>query len=219
MFDPFILADFSVQTASVLLASAVGVVLVAAVLLVWATVARRAYSGPETVIFARSPLLFIIGALVTAVCIGGAAFVYDPSQQSGIFVGLILVGLFAVVLAGQFLMPALTFWVADHSGLTRQFLAFKTTLPWHTIDWVYPASKTTTYRTYGIKTGQSTQQSLMIEAGPKRKLKLTIKAFGVGGDTNALVEATRQRATNALFGYDKYPTVQQRRTGGVASAR
>lgn len=194
---------------------AAAVLAIAMLLLVWSAAARRAYSGPETVIFARSPWLVLVGAVIVAGCVAGLGFV-DPQRDNGLFVALILVGLFALVFTGQFLAPALTFWVADHSGLTRQVVAFKTTLPWHTIDWIYPARQTTTYRTYGIKTGQSTTQSLIVEAGPKVKLKLTLRAWLVGGDPRALIEAIQQRATDAQFGYDKYQAVRQRRaTAGV----
>lgn len=194
---------------------AVAVLLIVVLLLLWSAAARRAYSGPETVVFARSSWLVLIGAIIVAACVAGMGFV-DTQSQNGLFVALVLIGLFALVFTGQFLVPALVFWVADQSGLTRQALAFRTTLPWHTIDWVYPARQTTTYRTYGIKTGQSTTQSLMIEAGPKTKLKLTLRAWLVGGDSRPLIEAIQQRATDAQFGYDKYQAVRQRRlTGGV----
>lgn len=199
----------------VAIALAVAVLVVAFGLLGWSAAARRAAAGPEMVIFARSPWQLLVGAIIVAVCLASLGFV-DTQRDSGLLVAAILVGLFALVFAGQFLAPALVFWVADHTGLTRQVLTFKTTLPWHTIDWVYPAQQTTTYRTYGIKTGQSSVQSLIIEAGPKARLKLTLRAWLVGGDSRPLVEAIQRRATDALFGYDKFQAVRQRRaTMGV----
>lgn len=194
---------------------AVAVLAIAVLLLVWSAAARRAYSEPETVMFARPPWLVLVGAALVAACVASLGFV-DAQRDNGLFVALILVGLFALVFTGQFLAPALTFWVADHTGLTRQVLAFKVTLPWHTIDWIYPAQQTTTYRTYGIKTGQSTTQSLIVEAGPKTKLKLTLRAWLVGGDSRPVVAAIQQRATAAQFGYDKFQAVRQHRvTVGV----
>ena len=190
---------------------AAAILLVTLVLLGWSAAARRgANPGPETVLFARSPWQLLVGAVAAAGCVAGLGFV-DTQQNSGVFVALVLVGLFALAFAGQFLASALVFWVADHIGLTRQVLAYKTTVPWHAIDWIYPAQQTTTYRTYGVKTGQSTIQSLMIEAGPNTKLKLTVRAWLVGGEPRPLVEAIQQRATDALFGYDKFQAVRQRR--------
>lgn len=210
------MAAFSLQSVAAPFAIAAAVLVITAVLLVWSGSARRSYQGPGTVVFARSPWQLIVGALITAGCVAGLGVVGFDSNSSA-FVWLILIALFALVFALQFTAPALVFWVADPNGLTRQWLGFKKTLPWHAIDWIYPEQKTTTYRTYGIKTGRSTVSSLVIEAGPRARLKLVLGAWLVGGDAGPLVDAIQQRATDALFGFDKYSAVQQRRAmGGVA---
>lgn len=189
---------------------AVAILALTLILVWWRAAIRRAHATPGTVTFTRSPWQLLVGGVIVAGCVGSLGFL-DEQRDNGLLVALMLVGLFALAFAGQFLAPGLTVWVADQAGLTRQLLAFKTTLPWHTIDWVYPAQQTTTYKTYGIKTGQSTVQSLIVEAGPKRHLKLTIRAWMVGGDARPLVEAIQQRATDAMFGYNQFQAVQQRR--------
>jgi hypothetical protein len=209
-------AAFSLQSAAAPFAIAAAILVITAGLLVWSGSARRSHEGPGTVIFARSPWQLIVGALVTAGCVAGVG-ILGMDGNNPVVLTLILVAMFALVFALQFTAPALVFWAADNSGLTRQWLGFKKMLPWHTIDWVYPEQKTTTYRTYGIKTGRSTVSSLIIEAGPRSRLKLVVRAWLVGGDSGPLVEAIQQRATNALFGFDKYSAVQQRRAmGGTA---
>ncbi|HEY7779322.1 MAG TPA: hypothetical protein VIC85_03835 [Ktedonobacterales bacterium] len=207
-------SSFSPSTALVPFAIGLGALVITAILLVWNASARRAYVGPETVIFSRSPGKLIGGAAVIAVCAFAAPFV-GIDQNNGIFIGLLIVGAFAIVWYLQFLLPSLTFYAADHTGLTRQVLAIKYALAWHDIDWVYPARKTTTYRTYGVKTGQSSEDALMVEAGANRKMKVLLKGWMIGGDARSLVNAIDQRATGAQFGFDKSPVVLERRKAGV----
>jgi hypothetical protein len=209
-----ILASFSLATALVPFAVGVAFILVTAGLLMWNAAARSAYSGAEAVVFSRPPAKVIGGALVFVVCAFAAPFI-GVDQNNGAFLGLLFVALFAFVWCAQFLASTLVFYVADQSGLTRQWLSIKKTLPWHAIDWVYPARKTTSYRSYGIKVGQSSEDSLMVEAGPKQKIKLVLKAWMIGGDPRPLVSAIEQRARGAEFGFDKSPVVRQRREAGV----
>ncbi len=42
-----------------------------------------------------------------------------------------------------------------------------------------------------------------------------MKSALVGGKSDVLLSEIQRRATNAFFGYDKLPAVQQRRTTGV----
>jgi hypothetical protein len=209
------LADFSLQNALIPFAVGAAFLVLTAVLLAWSSSARAAYIGPETVIFARSPGKVIGGAVAIAL-IAAVIGVVGVGTDNTAFIVLLLFGFFAVVWWGQFLVPTLVFYVADASGLTRQVLSFKKTLPWHAIDWVYPARKTTSYRTYGVKMGQSTEEALLVEAGPRQKLKVVLKAWLVRGDAQPLVQAINERATAATFGFDKQPLVRQRRAAGVA---
>ena len=209
-----LLGAFSLEGALGPFAVAAVVLVVTAALLLWNNAAQAARSGPETVIFAHSVGKVIAGAVAMALCATGVGIIgVDPNN--GLFLLLVIVGFFALVFWAQFLIPALVFYVADMTGLTRQVLLAKITLPWHAIDWVYPARKTTQYRAYGIKTGSSSEESLMVEAGPKRKIKVTLRAWLVGGDGKPLVNAIQQRATHAQFGFDKSPIVQQRRATGI----
>jgi hypothetical protein len=204
------LASFSLEAALIPFALGVAILIVTVTLLLWNNAARRAHSGPETVVFSRSPVSLLSGALVLAICAIAAPFI-GIDMNSGAFLGLLFVGAFAFVGYAQFLVPALTFYVADQTGLTKQWLAIKKRLAWQAVDWVYPARKTTSYRTYGIKVGQSSEDSLMVEAGPKRKMKIVLKAWMVGGDPRPLLSAIEQRAQGAQFGFDKSPVVLQRR--------
>ncbi len=111
-------------------------------------------------------------------------------------------------------------WAADNTGLTRRALFVKKTLPWHAIDWVYGSMKRTNYRLYGVvKVGQSTQQELVVEAGPKRKIKVTLKAFLSGGNPQPLKQAIEQNATSAQFGFDKFAAVKQRRAASAPTGK
>lgn len=204
--------------APALISVAVGVVMLAltAVLIFWTRAARAAaaHTGPETVIVCRGGGKVIGGAVVFAALLFAAPFTgFDVN--GGAFIFLLLFAFFALIWWAQFLAPFVVFYVADHTGLTRQWLAVKKTLPWHAIDWVYPERKTTAYRTYGVKVGQSTEHNLMVEAGPKQSIKVIVKGWMIGGDAQPLLDAIQQRATAAEFGFDRSPVVIQRRNAGV----
>jgi hypothetical protein len=206
---------FSLQSALVPFAVGIVVLVLTGVLLAWDAAARGAYAAPETVMFRRSPTKLVGGAVVIAICAFAAPFV-GVDANNGLFLGLLFVAFFALIWYGQFFAPSLAFYVADANGLTRQILGVKKTLPWYTIDWVYPARKTTSYRAYGVvKVGQSTQDNFMVEAGPRRSIKIVVKAWLIGGDPRPLLAAIQQRATSAEFGFDKSPLVIQRRSVGV----
>lgn len=203
--------------APTLIAIAVGVVMLAltAVLIFWTRAARAAArTGPETVLLCRGGGKLIGGAVVVALCAFAAPLVgFDVN--GGAFIFLLLCAFFALIWWAQFLASFIVFYVADHTGLTRQWLAVKKTLPWHAIDWVYPERKTTAYRTYGVKVGQSTEYNLMVEAGPKQAIKVIVKGWLIGGNPQPLLDAIQQRATAAEFGFDRSPVVIQRRNAGV----
>jgi hypothetical protein len=210
-----VLADAGLAPA--LISIAVGVVMLAltAVFVFWTRAARAAaHTGPETVIFCRGGGKLIGGAVVVALCAFAAPLVGFDGENVAIWL-LLLLAFFAVIWWAQFLAPFIVFYVADHTGLTRQWLAAKKTLPWHAIDWVYPERKTTAYRTYGVKVGQSTEYNLMVEAGPKQTIKVIVKGWMIGGDAQPLLDAIQQRATAAEFGFDRSPVVIQRRNAGV----
>lgn len=209
------LATFSLRIALAPFTVGVVVLLLTAALLVWNASARGGYTAPQTVIFSRSPVKLIGGAVVLAACAFAAPFV-GIDANNGAFLVLAFVGFFALLWCGQFIGPTLTFYVADQHDLTRQALSFKRSLPWYSIDWVYPERKTTSYRAYGIvKMGQSTQHHVIVEAGPQQRIKIVIKAWLVGGNPGPLLDAIQQRATDAQFGFDKQPLVYQRRAAGV----
>jgi hypothetical protein len=195
-----------------LISVAVGVlaIIVTAVLLIWTRAARSAHAGDGVVVFCRGGGKLVGGAIVIALCAFAAPFIgFDGNN--GLIWAVFLLAFFALIWWAQFLLPYLLFYVADQQALTRQWLAFRKPLPWSAIDWVYPERKTTTYRTYGIKTGQSTAENLIVEAGPKKAIKVILKGWLIGGDPRPLLEAIQQRATSAEFGFDRSPIVLQRR--------
>jgi len=195
------------------LAGAGGILLLTVVLVAVNTAAMRGHQGPETVVFARSPIPMVICGVIAAALTAVPAFVPIDSDNVSL---LILPGLFVVLFGAMFAQYYLVFWVADATGLTRQALVFEKTLPWHEVDWVYGSVKTTNYRAYGIvPVGKSTQHDLIVEAGPKRKIKIGLKAFLSGGKPEPLMRAIEQRATGAQFGFDKFGAVRQRRMAGA----
>lgn len=199
-----------------LISVAIGVVMLAAtaVLILWTRAARSAHTGAETAVFCRGGGKVIGGAAVVALCAFVAPLVGFDGENVVVWL-LLLLAFFALVWWGQFLVPFVVFYVADHTGLTRQWLNVKKTLLWHAIDWVYPERKTTAYRTYGVKVGQSTEYNLVVEAGPKQSIKVVVKGWLIGGDPQPLLTAIEQRATSAEFGFDRSPIVIQRRNASV----
>ena len=191
---------------------AVGVLalIVTAVLLIWTRAARAAHRGAGVVVFCRGGGKLVGGAIVIALSAFAAPFIGLDGSNALTWV-LFLVAFFALIWWAQYLAPSLLFYVADQQALTRQWLAFRKSLLWSAIDWVYPERKTTSYRTYGIKVGQSTADNLVVEAGPKRSIKVILKGWLIGGDPQPLLEAIQQRATSAEFGFDRSPIVLQRR--------
>ena len=190
---------------------------VTAALLLVNRAARMAYTAPDTIVFARGPSKMIGGAVVVAACAFAAPFVGFDGENVAIWL-LFLLAFFAFIWWCQYLGPALVFYVADSVGLTRQWLAVKKTLAWHEIDWVYGAIKRTDYKAYGVvKYAQSTEQTIMVEAGPKRKIKILLKTWLVGGNPEVLLGAIEQRATNAQFGFDKSPLVIARRNAAMGA--
>lgn len=202
-----------------LISAAVAVVVLAltTVLVLWTHAARDAHAGPETVILGRGPGKLIGGAVVIALCAAAAPLIGFDGENAVIWL-LFLLAFFALIWWGQFLAPAIVFYVADHTGLTRQWLGAKKSLPWQAIDWVYPERKTTSYRSYGVKVGQSTEYNLMVEAGPRRSIKVIVKGWLIGGDPRPLIDAIERRAMSAEFGFDRSPVVLQRRNAGAVPA-
>lgn len=128
---------------------------------------------------------------------------------------LVALPIFLTLLAYIAYLPAtLLFWYADDTGLTRQVLSFRRTLPWQAIDWVYGAQQTTTQQVYSAVTvAQWTDRVLIVEAGPERSLRVLLSSLFVGGDARPLLAAIQSRATNAHFGFDQMPAVLRAREG------
>jgi hypothetical protein len=182
-----------------------------AALLIWTRAARSARAGDGVVVFSTGGGKLVGGVIVIALYAFAAPFIGFDGNNGFIWL-LVIVVFFALIWWAQFLAPSLLFYVADQQALTRQWLAFSKALPWGAIDWVYPERKTTLYRTYGIKVGQSTASNLVVEAGPRQSLKVILKGWLIGGDPQPLLDAIQQRANSAEFGFDRSPIVVQRRT-------
>jgi hypothetical protein len=199
-----------------LISITIGVValILTAALLIWTRAARSAYMRDGVVVFGRGGGKLIGGAVVIALC-AFAAPIIGFDGRGGLLWGVAIVAFFALIWWAQYLAPSLLFYVADQQALTRQWLAFRKSLPWNVIDWIYPERKTTTYRTYGVKTGQSTAYNLVVEAGPRRSIKIILKGWLIGGNPQPLLDAIQQRATFAEFGFDRAPVVQQHRNTRV----
>lgn len=167
--------------------------------------ARRA--GAPTLIHAPWVLL-ALGVLVVAAWMLPlfAPLTLDSSA-------LVALPIFLTLLAYVAYLPStLLFWYADDAGLTRQVLAFRRTLPWQTIDWVYGAQQATTQQVYSAVTvAKWTDRVLIVEAGPERSLRVLLASLLVGGDAQPLLAAIQSRATRARFGFDQMPAVLRAR--------
>ncbi len=192
---------------------AIAILALTAALVVWTNALIRGYTSANAAVLARSPIPMVVCGVLLAACAAVPAVAPINSDNVSF---LLLPALFLALFGAMFAQYYLVFWAADAAGLTRQALFLKTTLPWHEIDWVYGSVKTTNYRAYGIvKVGQSTQHDLVVEAGPKRKIKVTLKAFLSGGKPDALLRAIERQATSAQFGFDKFTAVRQRRAASA----
>ncbi|HEX6123282.1 MAG TPA: hypothetical protein VFY89_08975, partial [Ktedonobacterales bacterium] len=191
------------------LALGAGVVVVTLVLLLWHQVAlRAARRAASAVVFSRAPWVLLALTLLLAGASVGLSFVPLSSGSSGLYFLVYCLGLLGY---GAYLSTTLLFWIADARGLTRQVLAFTATLPWEQIDWVYPARAKNSQSAYGIPLARWTEETLIVEAGPSRKLVLPLRAPLVGGDARSLLEAIHRRATYAAFGFDQLPRVREAR--------
>lgn len=191
----------------------IGVVVLAITigLVAWAAMLRRAYSGPNTAVFARTPYVFTMSGVAIAVCLA----LFGLSADTNIEAWAIVLAMCAFVLGLMYFFLTFRFWVANDLGLTTQFFLAKRTLPWHEIDWIYPSRTRITTRAYGVvPVNRSEREALIVQAGsPKRAITIPGRDtyFRLSGAPRAFTRTVEQSATNALFGYDKAPMVQQRR--------
>jgi hypothetical protein len=188
----------------------IGIVLLTAILLVWNAVMRSNYRAPGTAILSRPPWVLLIAMLwLVAVSL---VMVFVPFRQSDAVGWFFLVLFFGLLVYGAYVPTTLLFWVADGEGLTRQVLSFRKTLPWATIDWIYDARKHMTQEAFFLPVVQWSEETLIVEAGARRKITVVLRAPLVGSNARPLLEAIRQRAVNAEVGFDRFPAVTARRT-------
>ncbi len=179
------------------------------VLLAWHQLALHAYQGNE-VVFSRGPWPVIVGLiLIEAVCALDLLVAPAGGDRIWLFLGYFLFGIDYLA----FLPSALLFWVANSAALTSQILAFKRSLPWREIDWLYLESNETTYKKGFVPLARWKDEQLIAEAGPQRSMQVLIRTPLAGGQASPLLQAIRTRATNALVGLDQLPAVQARRRG------
>lgn len=194
-------------------------VVVTAVLLYITATIRGKYRAIGAVTYTRSPVGLILCTAVIVLGCGIAPFV-GVAQGSGLGATLFVAAIFGLIFYAGCFQASLATFAADQQGLTYQLLAFKRALPWNMIDWVYPETKRTTVKAYGlVKVGSSTEKSLMIEAGAQRRMKIVLSGWVIKGDSAPLIAAVEQRATRAQFGFDKMPLVTHQRMSGGVPAR
>lgn len=180
------------------------------VLLVWHRLALRAYRGNGVVVFSRGPWPVIVGLiLIEAVCALDILVSPVGGDRVWLFLGYFLFGIGYLA----FLPGALLFWVADDARLTTQLLAFKRSLPWQDIDWLYIESNETTQKQFHVTVARWKDEQLIVEAGPRRSMQVLVRTPLAGGLASPLLQAIRARATHAAFGVDQLPAVQARRRG------
>jgi hypothetical protein len=178
--------------------------------LLWSIASRRAYQGPQILIFARKPTFYTICGVVAA---GGAALVGLTDDTNSQAWGIIAASV-GLIVGLMYFSASFRFYVVDEQALTTRLLWARRALPWQEVDWAYPSSRTTRYRVNGIvPAGSSTREWLVVVAGPKRVISVPIRDtyLRLRGAPETFTRAITQRATIALFGYDQLPLVRQRR--------
>jgi hypothetical protein len=179
----------------------------------WAAALQSRYTMPGTVIFRRPRWLLVVSTLALVIC--GALPLFVLITRDSI-AAILLPALFALLFYASGLVNVVLFFVADQSGLTRHILFLKKTLPWHTIDWVYGAQTTTNHKAYGLVTvAKTTEQKLIVEAGPKARLSIPLRDPFIRTRPGPLIEAIQERASGALLGYDQWQEVKKRRVAGT----
>jgi hypothetical protein len=196
-------------------AFAVAVIAVTALLLLWHASAVRANRGPGHVLLARPPWVVLFGAVLLLV-VAGAMYLFPLNGDSvwwyflAIFLG--------VMVYSAYLPTALLFWIATPEGLTRQALSFKKSLPWSQIDWIYAKRKQVSQSALEvIPVASWTEETVFVEAGPKRRIVVVMRAPLVRGDARPLLAAIQRYATHARFGFDQYPDVAAQRSARTTS--
>lgn len=178
----------------------------AVITLIGTSVAQRAHRAPGTVLFRRSIWPLLVPTLIVVACGIVPLFVAVDTTL------LALVLIFALIFYVSGIVVAPLFFVADQTGLTRQILFVKKTLAWQEIDWIYGSQTTTSYKAYGlVKVGQTSEQKLVVEAGPKKRMQIPLRVPMMRVRPDALLQAIQERANGALFGYDQRARVHQRR--------
>ncbi len=199
-----------------MLAAAIIALAVTLGLTFWSSSLRRAHAGPDVLTFARSPILFVIFGVGTAIALAAAGVF---SANTNVLAFGIAIGFVGVILALMYLAPTFRFFVADAKGLTTQWFLLRKTLLWPEIDWVYSSRKIITNRAYGIPVSKSTREFLLVTAGPRQSIAVPLKDtyFRLPGAPRTFTRTIEQRASNALVGFDKVALVQQRRTVGAVA--
>jgi hypothetical protein len=185
-----------------------GYTILSALLLGWHAAVLVSHRRPDAVVLARPPWIMLASnVLLLAVC---ALPLAVPIPRDGIGFLFLPVFLFGLIYLG-YLPTTLLYWVADGAGLRQQALVFARTFAWPDIDWVYPASQTTTQSVYFVPVAKWTEETLLVEAGPRRTMRVVLKAPLIAAAGKPLLDAIRERATSAAFGFDQLPMVNRRR--------
>ncbi|HEX9069668.1 MAG TPA: hypothetical protein VF807_12930 [Ktedonobacterales bacterium] len=196
------------STMLIWLAIGIAIITLMLIFLAWTTLARSAFRAPGNLILSRSPIgMLICGLIAAGACVAIAVTDGDPN----LLTWFIIVGFFALLFGASFTAKYLLFWVADPQGLTQQILPFKKSLLWQSIDWIYPTRKTTTTRVYFVKVGKIVEEGYMVEAGPRKRIKIILAKSRQESTQDALLRLIQRQATNAIQGFGNYPAVRERR--------
>lgn len=204
MYD--VLALLSLQDIWLFPLVALLALMITVIMLIGASVAQRSYHTPDAVLLRRSPWPLLAPTLILVVCGIAPLFVTIDTAL------LALVLIFGLLFYASGIVVVPLFFVADQTGLTRQVLFIKKTLPWQEIDWIYGSQISTSYKAYGlVKVAQTHEQHLVVEAGPNERMRIPLRVPMMRVRPDALLQAIQERATRALFGYDQRAAVYQQR--------
>src|SRR5262249_39114325 len=136
-------------------------------------------------------------------------FPFDSNSVGWYFLAIFL----GILIYSAYLPTALLVWIATPEGLTRQALSFRKSLRWHEIDWVYAKRKQVSQSALEvIPVAKWTEETVFVEAGPRRRIVVAMRAPLMGGNARPLLQAIQERATQSIFGFDQYPAVAARRS-------
>ncbi len=200
-----VVATISLLSAGLIGGAVFWIIATAALIYVIKQAQQRAAGQPGTILFAHKPMRMLGASIGVALALVWLAVSADDAWL--IRIALITL-FFALAIYIAFAVSSLPFWTADNTSLTRHLLMAQKTLRWDEIDWVYGVQNTATRRGgRGV-----TEQKLIVEAGPRRRIVITMNALGTSPGASLKIQSFIQdHAKQAVLGFGRIHEVERRR--------